>query len=105
LQFCFAFSFGLYRSKDIGAKTLDGDAQLQLLVGSENQLDHSKINWTFSTPDHRHHLKADKVALAEKAKVHIGTCLQLCHSSIDDHNKGNSDGGGLELIPFSKDGS
>jgi hypothetical protein len=88
-----------------GANTLDGDAQLQILVGLETRLDHNEMNRIFSTPNHHRHLKADKVALAAKAKAHIGTCLQLYHSSIDDHNKSNDDGGGLELIPFSKDGS
>jgi hypothetical protein len=89
----------------VGANTLDGDAQLQILVGLETRLDHNEMNRIFSTPNHHRHLKADKVALAAKAKAHIGTCLQLYHSSIDDHNKSNDDGGGLELIPFSKDGS
>jgi hypothetical protein len=88
----------------VGAKTLLEDAQLQLLVGLETRLDHSEMNRIFSTPNH-HHLKADKAALAEKAKAHIGTCLKLYHLSIDDHNKSNNDGGGLELIPLAKDGS
>jgi hypothetical protein len=50
-------------------------------------------------------VRRKKVALVEKSKVQIGTCLQLYHSSIDDYNKSNNDSGGLELIPFSKDGS
>jgi hypothetical protein len=91
----------------VGAKTLLGDAELQLLVGLETRLDHSEMNRIFSNPNHHHllRLKADKVALAEKAKAHIGACLKLYHSSIDDHNKSNKDGGGLELIPLAKDGS
>jgi hypothetical protein len=93
----------------IGAKTLEGDVQLQLLVGLETRLDHTEMNRIFSTPNHHRDLTADKVVLAEKAMAHIGTCLQLYHASIDDHNKSKDDdgggGGGLELIPLSKDGS
>jgi hypothetical protein len=89
----------------VRAWTLEGDAQLQLVVGLETRLDHSEMNRIFSTPNHHCHLKADKVALAEKAKAHIGKCLQLYHLSIDDHNKSGKGGGGLELIPLAKDGS
>jgi hypothetical protein len=91
----------------IGAKTLEGDVQLQLLVGLETRLDHTEMNRIFSTPNHHRDLKADKAILAEKAMAHIGTCLQLYHASIDDHNRSNDDGGGggLELIPLAKDGS
>jgi hypothetical protein len=89
----------------VHAKTIEGDVQLQLLVGLETRLDHSEMNRIFSTPNHRRHLKADKLALAEKAKAHIGTCLQLYHLSIDDHNKSKKGGGGLEIIPLAKDGS
>ena len=96
----------------IGSKTLEGDVQLQLLIGLETRLDHIEMNRIFSTPNHHRDLKADKAALAEKAKAHIGTCLQLYHASIDDHNDADGDDGGgggrgrgLELIPLAKDGS
>jgi len=90
----------------VRAKTLEGDAELQLLVGLETCLDHSEMNRIFATPNHNRHHKADKVALAEKARAHFATCLQLYRLSIDDHNKSNNNGGGgLELIPLTKDSS
>ena len=93
----------------VGANTLDGDAQLQILVGLETRLDHNEMNRIFSTPNHHRHLKADKVALAAKAKAHFSMCLQMYRSSLDDHNKnsntGTSDVKGIELIPLAEDGS
>ena len=105
LPSAFAILFCLSSDVSLHAKILNGDTQLQLLVGLETRLDHSEMNRIFSTPNHHRHLKADKVALAAKAKAHFSMCLQLYHSSIDDHNKSNDDGGGLDLIPLAKDGS
>ena len=103
----FAILFCLSSDVYVHAKTLNGDTQLQLLVGLETRLDHSEMNRIFSTNSHHHRrLKADKVALAEKATNHFGMCLQMYRSSLDDHNKNsNSDVKGIDLIPLAKDGS
>ena len=105
LPSAFAILFCLSSDVSLHAKILNGDTQLQLLVGLETRLDHSEMNRIFSTPNRHRQLKADTMALAEKAKAHFSMCLQMYRSSLDDHNKSNDDGGGLELIPFSKDGS
>jgi len=89
----------------VQAKTLDGNTQLQLLVGLETRLDHSEMYRIFSTPNHHRHLKADKVALKEKAEAHFGTCLHLYRSSIDDYNKSSNGGRGIEIISLAKDSS
>jgi len=89
----------------VQAKTLDGNTQLQLLVGLETRLDHSEMYRIFSTPNHHRHLKADKVALTEKAEAHFGTCLHLYRSSIDDYNKSSNGGRGIDIISLAKDSS
>ena len=105
LPSAFAILFCLSSDVSLHAKILNGDTQLQLLVGLETRLDHSEMNRIFSTPNRHRQLKADTMALAEKAKAHFSMCLQMYRSSLDDHNKSNDDGGGLELIPLAKDGS
>jgi len=91
----------------VEGKILAKDVQLELFIGLETRLDHSKMNRIFSSANHSH-LKADKEALLKNAKAHVDPCLDLFRSSIEEHNKegGNGGGGGqLELIPFAKDGS
>lgn len=109
LPSAFAILFCLSSDVSVHAKTLNGDTQLQLLVGLETRLDHSEMNRIFSTPNHHRHLKADKMALAAKAKAHFSMCLQLYRSSLDDHNQNSNTGPsevkGIELIPLAKDGS
>ena len=87
-------------------KLLAKDVQLELFIGLETRLDHSEMNRIFSSANHSH-LKADKEALLKNAKAHVGPCLDLFRSSIEEHNnEGNGGGGGqLELVPFAKDGS
>jgi len=94
-----------FLSTYVDAKILDGDTQVQVLVGLETRLDSKEMNRIHSSPNHRLHLRDDKAALVEKAKAHISTCLDLYHSSIDDHNNNVSNGKGLEIISIAKDGS
>lgn len=90
----------------VQGKILEGNVQLQLLVGIETRLDHTEMNRIFSNPSHHQEHKADKVALLKKAKAHVGECVELFQSSIDHHNnKITTRKERLELLSFSKDGS
>jgi len=102
-------------STNLVAEDHDGAGQLlEVFVGLQTRMDHDEMHRIhasyLSSPNdqERERLDTDKQVMLYKAKAHIQPCLESFRYSIEDHNNNNGDGtegGRLQLIPYSKDGS